>query len=117
MVLQDLSKVRVANRKKRVLLQIESEEAEPQPAERDRQDHVHQGWQGTLRKFRPRHPEKIHKAHENQPQGDLREHSCTTFHILGKEQEKRNEEMKNQHEHGNDAPATVQPCAIETDFL
>jgi hypothetical protein len=67
MVLQGLCKVRVANRKKRVLLQIESEEAKPQSAERNRQDDVHQGWQGALREFGPRHPEKIHETHENQP--------------------------------------------------
>src|SRR5216684_4044719 len=89
MVLQGLLKIGVANRKKRVLPQIESKKAQPQSAERERQDDVQPGWQSA--------------------RGE--------FHVLRKKQEKGNEEMKNQHEHGNDAPAAIQPRAIEADLL
>src|SRR6266852_6674442 len=117
MVLQGLLKIWIANRKKRVLPQIESKKAQPQSAERERQDDVQPGWQGARGEFRPRHPEKIHKAHENQPQRDFREHSRVALYILRKEQEKGNEEMKNKDEHGNEAPAAIQPRAIEADLL
>src|SRR6266404_7244868 len=117
MVLEDLLKIWVANRKKRVLLQIEGKKSQPQSAERDRQDKVQPGWQGARREFRPRHPEKIHEAHENQPQRNFRENLCIALHVLRKKQEKGNEEMKNQHEHGHYAPATIEPRAIEADLL
>src|SRR6266481_8139414 len=103
MVLQGLLKIWVANGKKRVLPQIESKKAQPQSSKCEREHDVQPGWQGARREFRPRHPEKIHEAHENQPQRDFREHSRISLHILRKKQEKRNEEMKNQHEHRNDA--------------
>src|SRR5882762_8285682 len=117
MVLQGLLKIRVANGKKRVLPQIESKKTQPQSAERERQNDVQPGWQGARGEFRPRHPEKIHEAHENQPQRDFREHSRVALYILRKEQEKRNEEMKNKHEHGYSTPAAVEPRAIEADLL
>src|SRR6266850_837166 len=117
MVLEDLLKIWVANRKKRVLLQIEGKKPQPQSAECEREDDVQPGWQGARREFRPCHPEKIHEAHENQPQRDLREHARVSLQVLRKKQEKRNEEMKNQHEHRNDAPAAVQPRAIEADLF
>src|SRR5882762_2929186 len=117
MVLQGLLKIRVANGKKRVLPQIESKKTQPQSAERERQNDVQPGWQGARGEFRPRHPEKIHEAHENQPQRDFRENLRIAFHVLRKKQEKGNEEMKNQHEHGNGAPAAIQPRAIEADLF
>src|SRR5258707_8706703 len=98
MVLKGLLKFWIANGKKRVLLQIEGKKAQPQSAERDRQDNVQPGWQCALREFRPRHPEKIHEAHENQPQRNFREHSHVAFYVLRKKQEKRNEKVKNQHD-------------------
>src|SRR6267378_590089 len=113
MVLQGLLKIRVANGKKRVLPQIESKKAQPQSAERERQNDVQPGWQGARGEFRARHPEKIHKAHENQPQRNFRENLRIALHVLRKKQEKGNEEMKNQHEHGYSAPAAVEPRAIE----
>src|SRR6266436_3833991 len=103
MVLQGLLKIRVANGKKRVLPQIESKKAQPQSAERERQNDVQPGWQGARGEFRARHPEKIHKAHKNQPQRDFREHSRVALYILRQEQGKGNEEMENKHEHGNEA--------------
>src|SRR6266850_1655211 len=84
MVLQGLLKIWVANRKKRVLPQIESKKSQPQSAECEREDNVQPGWQGARGEFRPRHPEKIHEAHENQPQGNFREHSRVAFHVLRK---------------------------------
>src|SRR6267143_6509167 len=117
MVLQGLLKIRVADRKKRVLSQIESKKAQPQSSECEREDDVQPGWQGARREFRPRHPEKIHEAHENQPQRNFRENLRIALQVLRKKQEKGNEEMKNQHEHGNGAPAAVQPRAIEADLL
>src|SRR6267378_8264667 len=117
MMLQGLLKIRVAKRKKRVLPQIESKKAQPQSAECEREDDIQPGWQGARGEFRPRHPEKIHEAHENQPHGNFRENVRIALHVLRKKQEKGNEEMKNQHEHGHDAPTAIQPRAIEADFL
>src|SRR6266481_179804 len=117
MVLQGLLKIWVDNRKKRVLPQIESKKCQPQSAECEREDNVQPGWQGARGEFQPRHLVKIHEAHENQPLRNFRENLRIALHALRKKQEKRNEEMKNQHEHSHDAPAAIQPRAIEADFL
>src|SRR5229473_3800221 len=117
MVLNGLRQFRVAEGEKRHLFQIESENTEPQSAERDGQNNVQPGRHGAGSEFRPRHPEEIHKTHEDEPHGDLREDFRVALHILREEQEKRHEEMKNQHDHGDDAPAAVQPGAIEGDFF
>src|SRR6266850_3958936 len=105
MVLQGLHKIWFANRQKWVLPQIESKKAQPQSSECERQDDVQPGWQGARGEFRPRHPKEIHEAHEYQPQRDFRENLRIALHVLRKKQEKGNEEMKNQHEHGNGTPA------------
>src|SRR5882762_4855944 len=117
MVLNGLRKFWVAEGEKRHLLQIESEKAEPQSAEREGQNNVQPGRHGARSKFRPGHPVQIHQTHEDEPHGDLREHFRVALHILRKEQEKRHEEMEHQHDYRDDAPAAVQPRAIEADFF
>src|ERR1700719_3314351 len=117
MVLDGLRKIRIAEGEKRLLLQIESEKAEPQRPERDGQNNVQPGRHGTRSEFRARHPEQIHETHEDESHSALREHSLIALHILRKEQEKRHEEMEHQHDHRHDAPTAVQPRAIEADLF
>src|SRR5260370_24341590 len=59
----------------------------------------------------------MQKVHEDEPHSDLGEHSGVALHVLRKEQKKRYEEMEHQNDHGDDAPATVQPGAVEADFF
>src|SRR5260370_5833313 len=117
MVLNGLRQFRVAEREKRHLLQIESKKAKPQSAEGEGQNNVQPSRHGPRSEFRPRHPEQVHETHEDEPHGDLWEDSRVALHILRKEQEKRDEEMEHQHDYGDDAPAAVQPRAIEADFF
>src|SRR5712692_6336650 len=117
MMLNGLRKIRVAQRQQRALLQVESKEAEPQSAERDGQNNIQPRGHSAGSEFRTRHPEEIDETHEDEPDGDFRKHFCVALHILREEQEKRHEEMEHQHDHRDDAPAAVQPRAIEADFF
>src|SRR6266849_1156930 len=117
MMLDGLRQFRVAQGEKRALLQVESKKAEPQSAEGNGQDNVQPGGHGAGCEFRTRHPVEIHETHEDEPHGDLREHFRVALHILREEQEKRHEEMEHQHDYRDDAPAAVQPRAIEADFF
>src|SRR5260370_1278830 len=87
MVLNGLRQFRVTEGEKRHLLQIESEKAEPQSAEGEGQNNVQPGRHGPRSEFRPCHPEEIHKAHEDEPHGDLREDFRVALHILREAQE------------------------------
>src|SRR5882757_7652571 len=117
MMLDGLRQFGVAQREKRALLQIESKKTEPQSAETDGQNNVQPGGQGARCKFRTRHPEEIYKTHEDEPHRDLRKHFRIALHILREQQEKWHEEMEYENDDGDDAPPTVQPSAIETDFF
>src|SRR5216683_173023 len=117
MMLDGLRQFWVAQREKRALLQVKCKEAEPQSAESEGQSNVQPGGHGARSELRARHPIQIHKAHEDEPHGDLGEHSGVALHVLRKEQKKRHEEMEHQNDHGDDAPAAVQSCAIKADFL
>src|SRR5216684_8425596 len=115
MMLDGLRQFRIAQREKRALLQIESKKAEPQSAEAEGQDNIQPGWHGARSEFRTSHPEKIHQTHEDEPHGDLREHFGAALHILREQQEEGNEEMEHQNDYRDEAPAAVQPRAIEAD--
>src|SRR5712692_230236 len=82
MLLNGLLEFRIADREKRTLLQVECKKTEPQSAECNGQNKIQPGGQGTRSEFRTGHPEKIHKAHEDEPHGDLREHFRVALHIL-----------------------------------
>src|SRR4029077_13315926 len=82
MMLNGLRQFRVAQREKRALLQIEREESKPQSAEGDGQNNVQRRGHGARSEFRPRHPKKVHKTHEDEPHGDLRENFGVALHIL-----------------------------------
>src|SRR5260370_35221667 len=97
MVLNGLRKFRVAEREKRHLLQIESKKAKPQSAEGEGQNNVQPSRHGPRSEFRPRHPEKVHEKHEEEPHGDLREDFRVALQILRKEQQKSHERMRHQH--------------------
>src|SRR6266705_3883023 len=117
MMLDSLRKFWVAQGKERQLLEIEGEVAQPQSTEGDGQNNIKPRRQSERSKLRTRHPEEIHEAHENQPYGDLGEHLCVALHFFREKQEKGNEKMKDQDDHRNDAPATVQARAIKADFF
>src|SRR5258708_30756321 len=117
MVLNSLRKFRASEGEKRHCLQIESKKAKPQSAEGEGQNNVQPGRHGPRSEFRARHPEQVHETHKDEPHGDLREHFRVALHILRKEQEKRHEEMEHQHDYRDDAPAAVQPRAIEADLF
>ena len=99
------------------MLQVESEEAEPQPAEGDGNYQIEPSGHGARGELRPRHPEKINQAHEDEPQGDFRKDFGVALQVLGEEQEKRNKKMEDHDKHGDDAPFPVEPRAIEGNLL
>src|SRR6267143_2494126 len=74
MVLDGLRQFRVAQREKRALLQIESKKTKPQSAEPKGQGNIQPSGHGARSEFRTRHPKEIHKTHEDEPHGDLREY-------------------------------------------
>src|SRR5260370_9036820 len=117
MMLDGLRQFRVAQREKWALLQVKCKEAEPQSAESEGQNNLEPGRHGARSKLRTRHQIQIHKAHEDEPHGDLGEHSGVALNILRKEQDERYEEMEHQNDHGDDAPAAVQPRAVKADFF
>src|SRR6266568_1754774 len=117
MMLNSLRKFWVAQGKERQLLEIKGEVAQPQSTKGDGQNNVKPSRHRAGSKLRTRHPEEIHEAHENQPYGDLGKHLCVALHVFREKQEKRNEKVKDQDDHRNDAPATVQPRAIKADFF
>src|SRR5258708_12987696 len=117
MMLEGFGKFGVAQREKGALLQVKCKEAEPQSAEGEGQNNVQPGGHGARSKLRTRHPIQIHKAHEDEPHGDLGKHFGIALHVLREKQEKWHEEMEYQDDHSDDAPAAVQSRAIETDFF
>src|SRR6266699_5395380 len=114
MMLDSLRKFWVAQGKEGQLLEIKGEVAQPQSTKGDGQNNVKPRRHSAGSKLRTRHPEEIHEAHENQPYGDLGEHLCVALHVFREKQEKGNEKVKDQDDHRNDTPATVQPRAIKT---
>src|SRR5260370_9361096 len=117
MMLNSLRKFWVAQGTERDLLKINGKVAQPQSTKGDGQNNVKPRRHSAGSKLRTRHPEEIHEADENQPYGDLGEHLCVALHVFREKQEKRNEKVKDQDDHRNDAPATVQASAIKTDFF
>src|SRR5260370_5954910 len=117
MMLDGLRQFRVAQREKWALLQVKCKEAEPQSAESEGQNNIEPRRHGARSKLRTRHPLQIHKAHEDEPHGDLGKHFGIALHVLREKQEKWHEEMEYQDDHSDDAPAAVQSRAIETDFF
>src|SRR5438128_589662 len=107
MMLNGLRQFRIAQREKRALLQIECKETQPQSAEGDGQNNVQPSGHGAGSEFRARHPEEVHKTHEDEPRGDLRKYLGVALHILRKKQEEWHEEMEYQDDHGDNAPAAV----------
>src|SRR5271155_260147 len=107
----------IAQREKRLGLQISCKNGKPDSGQRQNRGNVHQTRNGTGGKLRAREPKKIHETHEDQPHRDFGKQLGTALDVARKKKKERHEKMEDQDEHRDDAPASVKPGAIETDFL
>src|SRR5689334_856708 len=107
MVLNGLRQIRVPEWQQGALLQIKSKETEPQSTESDGQYQIEPTGHRARSEFRPRHPEKIHEPHEDQPQGYLGKNLSPALQVLRKQQEKGNKEVEDDHDDGDDAPFAI----------
>src|ERR1700692_3339275 len=104
MLLDGLLKFRVADGKKRPLLQLPGENTEPQAAKTERRGKIPHAWNGAGGEFRAGHPKQIDEAHEDQPDGDPGEELGVALQIPREQQEEGHKEMEDQHDYGDDAP-------------
>src|SRR5450432_4482896 len=109
--------MRIAERQQRHLLQIKSEISKPQSDQGYGHDYIDPGVERPKSKFRPGDPEKIDEAHKDQPDRDFRQQARVAFQIARKQQEKRHEKVKDQHDHRNHTPAAVQARAVKSDLF
>src|ERR1700676_3075971 len=112
-----LRKIGVADRKHRSLFQVSGEEKEPQTAEGERGGKVPDVRQSPSRKLRANHPEKVHQAHKDQPNGHGWQDFGIALKVAGEEQKERDKKVENDHDDGNHAPLAVQARIVERDFL
>src|SRR5262249_37307951 len=107
----------IAERQQWALLQVEREEAKPQPVQGDGQYQVELGGHRARSEFRPCHLEKIHEPYEDQLHGNLRDNLSSAFQVLREQQEKSNKKVEDDHDQGDNAPFAIQPRAIEADLF
>src|ERR1700680_1796679 len=117
MLLDGLLKFRVADGKKRPLLQLPGENAEPQTAKSERRGNIPHARNGAGGEFRARHPKQIDEAHEDQPDGHSGEKLRVALQVPREQEEEGHKKMENQDDYGDDAPASVQARAVEADFF
>src|SRR5580700_4421866 len=112
-----LFKFRIAQRQERLGLQISGKDREPDSGQRQDGGNVHQAGNGARGELRARQPEEIDQAHENEPDSDFGQHLGAALEIAREKQKKRHKKVKDQDENSDDTPASIEPGAIETDFL
>src|SRR5581483_92925 len=108
MTCKNLPEFRVAERKQRLALQVPGEKAKPNADQRDGDDKVEPN-QAPVRQVRPREPEEVNQAHEDQPAGELG--------AAGEQQKKRHKKMEDDNDKGKRAPAAGQAGAIKGNLL
>src|SRR5579864_1983108 len=112
-----LFKFRIAQRKQRLALQISCKDSKPDSGKGEDCGNIHQTRDSIRRKLRPRQPKKIDQAHENEPDGDFGQQFGTTLKVAREKRKKRHKKVKNQNENGDNAPGSVKPGTVKTDFL
>src|SRR6266436_7215142 len=117
MMLDSLRKFWVAQGEKRELLQLPGEDEEPQASKCQHRRQIPQVRPRVGRKFRAGHPEKVDEAHENEPESDPGQEFRVAFEVAREQQEEGHEEVKNEHEDGDNAPLAVQTRVVEGDLL
>src|SRR5712692_1714287 len=117
MMLNGLLEFRITQGKQWLPFQVERKKIKPQAPQSERSGDVQPIRHGVRREFRPRQPEKIDQAHDDKPDGYFWQKLCVALQVARKQEEERHEEMKNQHDNGHNAPASVQAAAIEGDLF
>src|SRR5580693_706011 len=112
-----LFQFRIAQRQKRLGLQISRKDGKPDSGEREHHGNIHQTRDGVRGELRTREPKEIDQAHEDKPDRDFRKQLRTAFDISREQRKERHKEMEDQDEYGDDAPGSIKPAAVETDFL
>src|SRR5579862_8370962 len=102
-----LFEFRIAQRQKRLSLQISGKDGKPDAGQSENRSDIHQAGNSVRRKLRARQPKQIDEAHENQPQSDFGKQIGVALQVSRKKRKERHEEMEDQDEHSNDAPPTV----------
>src|SRR5882762_1086198 len=107
----------IAYRKHRELFQLPGEEKEPQTTKGQRRSKIPDGRQSRRGEFRARVPEKIDQTHENQPDGYAAQECGVALQVTRKEQEERDEKVKDNNDYRDYAPLAMQARVIESDLL
>src|SRR6266403_4801250 len=107
----------IAYRKNRELFQVPGEEKEPQSAKGQRRRKIPDSRQGGRGEFRARVPEKIDQTHKNQPDGYAAQEGGIALQVTRKQQEERDEKVKDNNDYRDHAPLAMQTRVIESDFL
>src|ERR1700722_19907654 len=117
MGIQHLLQLRLAERKKRHLLQLPSEDEEPQTYQPQRGSQIPQAGYRTGSEFRTRQPVDVDEAHEDQPQRHFWQQRRVALQVAREQKEKRNEKVKDQNNDRNIAPLAVEARAVKTDLF
>src|SRR5208282_3571074 len=62
-------------------------------------------------------PEQVNVAHDEHPGGQPNQSGNVTLERAGKQQEKRNEEMKDNQKQANELPSTMQTTVVPGNFF
>src|SRR2546429_9046328 len=117
MLLDSLLKFRVAEGQQWHSLELSREDEQPQPAKGEWRGQIPKIRPSDRRKFRTGHPEKIDKAHENEPERDLGQRLKVALEVARKQQKEWDKEMKDYHDDGHNPPLPVETTAVEGDFF
>src|ERR1700676_716612 len=112
-----LFKFRIAQRQKRQALQISRKNGKPDSSKSENRANIHQAGNSARCKFGTGQPKEIDEAHENEPHRDFGQQFGAALDVARKKEKERREKVKDKDEDGDDAPASVKPGAIETDFF
>src|SRR5580700_1424861 len=89
-----LFKFRIAQRQKRLALQIPCKNEKPESGKGQDSRNIHQAGNSVRGKLRAREPIEIDQAHKNEPQGDFGQSPCVALEVARKKKKERHEKMK-----------------------
>jgi hypothetical protein len=120
--LDDLAKglveLGIVNRQNRPAPELTHVAAEPEPAHRQRQEHVQpagaDAFMMEIGRHQPPEIEDPRRDHENR---DLDEHLALPFDGAGQQQDERNREVKNHQPQPHEPPAGLDPGQVPLDLM
>src|SRR5580704_736745 len=112
-----LFKFGIAQRKKRLGLQISGKDGEPDSGQRENRSNIHQTGNGVRGELWARQPKEIDEAHEDEPHRDFGKQLGAALDVAREKKKERHEKMEDQDDNGDDAPASIKPRTIEANLF